>query len=101
MVNLYLLLKSLWVFPTIYHPTVQEIWGSNHLDDLAAIRYSFKGLRDNLSVLTASAKKSVPPTKEEVSRNQLEPGGEGVGFKKGLVNARTRQWTITDLDHRT
>ena len=64
---------------------------SNHLHDLAAVDDAGKTLRVHLAVDLAS-QELVPPPKEEVARDELEPRRERVGCRnRTRVSARTRE----------
>ena len=50
----------------------------HHADDLATIHDSVQALCVNLTISTTSSNKLVPPPKQEVTSNELEPRREGV-----------------------
>ena len=50
----------------------------HHADDLASVYDPIQALRTNLSIIALPSDEFVPPAKQEVTGNELEPRREGV-----------------------
>jgi hypothetical protein len=60
----------------------------NHTDDLATIHESIQALCADLSINTLSGNKLVPPPKQKVTSDELEPRRKDVS---GVIQSRVSQ----------